>query len=157
MADRSPIEWTGATWNPTTGCDRTSPGCDNCYALALAERLKAMGTAKYQHDGDPRTSGPGFGLTLHPQALAIPLRWRAPRFVFVDSMSDLFHPDVPDDFIGQVLAVIRQTPSTPTSSSPSAPSDSPPSPTGSTGQPTCGWASAAKATRTPSEPASSRR
>jgi protein gp37 len=110
MADRSPIEWTGATWNPTTGCDRTSPGCDNCYALALAERLKAMGTAKYQHDGDPRTSGPGFGLTLHPQALAIPLRWRAPRFVFVDSMSDLFHPDVPDDFIDQVLAVIRQTP-----------------------------------------------
>jgi len=110
VADGSSIEWTGATWNPTTGCDRTSPGCDNCYALTLARRLKAMGVEKYQNDGDPRTSGPGFRLTLHPDALDVPRRWRAPRFVFVDSMSDLFHPDVPDEFIDQVLAVMHQTP-----------------------------------------------
>src|SRR5882724_8480567 len=61
MADGSAIEWTEATWNPTTGCDRITAGCDNCYALTLAKRLKAMGAAKYQTDGDPRTSGPGFG------------------------------------------------------------------------------------------------
>ncbi|MCW2829816.1 MAG: hypothetical protein JWP31_508, partial [Aeromicrobium sp.] len=60
MADGSGIEWTEATWNPTTGCDQISPGCDNCYALTLAKRLKAMGNPKYQNDGDPRTSGPGF-------------------------------------------------------------------------------------------------
>jgi protein gp37 len=83
------IEWTETTWNPTTGCDRISPGCDNCYALTLAGRLKAMGQAKYQHDGDPRTSGPGFGVTVHPHVLTEPLRWRKPRKVFVDSMADL--------------------------------------------------------------------
>ena len=63
MGSGTGIEWTEVTWNPTTGCDRISAGCDNCYALALAKRLKAMGQAKYQKDGDPRTSGPGFGLT----------------------------------------------------------------------------------------------
>ncbi len=89
MADRSAIEWTAATWNPTTGCDRISAGCDNCYALALAGRLKAMGQPKYQNDGDPRTSGPGFAVTVHPDALSIPRSWREPRLVFVDSMSDL--------------------------------------------------------------------
>jgi protein gp37 len=68
MADKSAIEWTEATWNPTTGCDRTWPGCDHCYALTLAQRLKAMGQPKYQADGDPRTSGPGFGITLHPRS-----------------------------------------------------------------------------------------
>ena len=62
MADNTGIEWTEATWNPTTGCDRVSPGCDNCYALTLAKRLKAMGSEKYQEDGEPRTSGPGFKL-----------------------------------------------------------------------------------------------
>ncbi|MFF4020753.1 DUF5131 family protein [Streptomyces sp. NPDC001843] len=72
MSDRSVIEWTEATWNPTTGCDRVSPGCDNCYALTLAKRLKAMGAEKYQNDGDPRTSGPGFDVTLHPDALNVP-------------------------------------------------------------------------------------
>jgi hypothetical protein len=83
------IEWTEVTWNPTTGCDRISPGCDHCYALTLAKRLKAMGQAKYQRDGDPRTSGPGFGVTMHADVLAEPLRWRTPRKVFVNSMSDL--------------------------------------------------------------------
>ena len=110
MGDHSSIEWTGATWNPTTGCDRTSPGCDNCYALTLAKRLKAMGVAKYQADGDPRTSGPGFKVTTHPEALEQPYRWRTPRTIFVNSMSDLFHPDVPADFVADVFEVMRETP-----------------------------------------------
>lgn len=110
MGDRSSIEWTGATWNPTTGCDRTSPGCDNCYALTLAKRLKAMGVVKYQHDGDPRTSGPGFKVTTHPDALDQPRRWRTPRTIFVNSMSDLFHPDVPASFVLDVFEVMQDTP-----------------------------------------------
>ena len=110
MSNGSGIEWTDATWNPTTGCDRVSAGCDNCYALTLARRLKAMGLAKYQNDGDPRTSGPGFALTLHEDTLNTPYRWRAPRLVFVDSMSDLFHPEVPLDFIQRVFSVMADTP-----------------------------------------------
>jgi protein gp37 len=110
MADRSAIEWTEATWNPTTGCDRVSTGCDHCYALDLARRLRAMGQPKYQNDGDPRTSGPGFGITVHPDALDIPRRWRAPRHVFVNSMSDLFHAKVPVSFIRQVFDVMAETP-----------------------------------------------
>lgn len=110
MADRSAIEWTEATWNPTTGCDRVSAGCDHCYALTLAKRLKAMGVAKYQRDGDPRTSGPGFGVTLHPDALNLPRTWRAPRVVFVNSMSDLFHARVPREFVHAVFAVMADTP-----------------------------------------------
>lgn len=89
MSDRSAIEWTEATWNPVTGCDRVSAGCDHCYAMTLAKRLKAMGSAKYTNDGDPRTSGPGFGVMVHPQSLDEPYRWRLPRVVFVNSMSDL--------------------------------------------------------------------
>ena len=110
MADRSAIEWTETTWNPTTGCDRTSPGCDNCYALSMARRLSAMGIPKYANDGDPRTSGPGFGLTVHADTLALPLRWRKPRLVFVNSMSDLFHDDVPLAFIRSVFDVMYRTP-----------------------------------------------
>lgn len=110
MANRSGIEWTEVTWNPVTGCDRISAGCDNCYAMTLAKRLKAMGSAKYQADGDPRTSGPGFGLTIHPEALDEPLRWRQPRTVFVNSMSDLFHARVPLQFIRDVFDVCRDTP-----------------------------------------------
>lgn len=110
MADGSAIEWTEATWNPTTGCDRVSSGCDNCYALALAKRLKAMGAAKYQNDGDVRTSGPGFGVTVHPDALLLPHSWRTPKLVFVNSMSDLFHAKVPVAFIQQVLTVMADTP-----------------------------------------------
>lgn len=104
------IEWTDETWNPTTGCDRISPGCDNCYALTLAKRLKGMGSAKYQNDGDERTSGPGFKLTMHDDTLTAPLRWRKPRKVFVNSMSDLFHQDVTDEFIAKVFAVMASTP-----------------------------------------------
>lgn len=110
MADNSTIEWTEATWNPTTGCDRISAGCDNCYALNLAKRLKAMGSAKYQQDGDPRTSGPGFGVTIHEDALEIPRRWRDPRTVFVNSMSDLFHARVPMDYVRRVFDVMAETP-----------------------------------------------
>jgi protein gp37 len=89
VADKSAIEWTEATWNPTTGCDRISTGCDNCYALTLAKRLKAMGNPKYQLDGSPVTSGPGFGVAVHEDALNLPRSWRRPRRVFVNSMSDL--------------------------------------------------------------------
>lgn len=117
MADKTGIEWTrsddgtpGATWNPTTGCDRVSPGCDNCYALRQARRLKSVGSVKYQRDGDPRTSGPGFGLTVHPDTLDQPLRWRRPRRIFVDSMSDLFHDQVPDTFLLQVFSVMQRAP-----------------------------------------------
>jgi protein gp37 len=110
MANRSSIEWTEVTWNPVTGCDRISPGCDHCYAQTLAKRLKAMGMAKYQHDGDPRTSGPGFGVTLHRAAISEPYRWRAPRVVFVNSMSDLFHARVPLSFVRDVFDVIADTP-----------------------------------------------
>lgn len=110
MSDGSSIEWTQATWNPTTGCDRVSVGCDNCYALTLSKRLKAMGAAKYQTDGDPRTSGPGFGVAVHPDSLLVPYGWRQPRVVFVNSMSDLFHAKVPLPFVQQVFAVIEDTP-----------------------------------------------
>jgi protein gp37 len=110
MSDRSAIEWTETTWNPTTGCDRVSAGCDHCYALTLARRLKAMGSAKYQTDGDPRTSGPGFGITTHRDTLAAPFRWRGPRLVFVNSMSDLFHARVPTEFVQQVFKVMADTP-----------------------------------------------
>jgi protein gp37 len=110
VSDKSGIEWTEATWNPTTGCDKISAGCDHCYALTLAKRLKAMGNPKYQLDGDPRTSGPGFAVQTHPEALDLPHRWGAPRVVFVNSMSDLFHARVSDDFIRQVFEVMEQTP-----------------------------------------------
>ena len=110
MASRSAIEWTEVTWNPVTGCDRVSAGCEHCYALTLARRLKAMGAAKYQHDGDARTSGPGFGVSFHPGALDEPLTWRTPRVVFVNSMSDLFHAKVPLAYIQDVFEVICKTP-----------------------------------------------
>lgn len=110
MASKTGIEWTEVTWNPTTGCDRISAGCDNCYALTLSKRLKAMGAAKYQNDGDPRTSGPGFGITNHPATLEEPYKWRQPRVVFVNSMSDLFHAKVPIAFVREVFDVIADTP-----------------------------------------------
>ena len=114
------IQWTDETWNPTTGCDKVSPGCGlprfdgddtgGCYAMAMAKRLKAMGQAKYQKDGDPKTSGPGFGVSLHPDVLERPLHWTSPRRIFVNSMSDLFHESVPDEYIACVFAVMAMAP-----------------------------------------------
>lgn len=109
MSASTRIEWTETTWNPVTGCDRVSPGCDNCYALTLAKRLKAMGSAKYQNDGAPRTSGPGFAATEHPDTLTEPLGWRNPRKVFVNSMSDLFHEAIGSEFVARVFAVMALT------------------------------------------------
>lgn len=106
MSTGTRIEWTETTWNPNTGCDRVSPGCDNCYALSLSGRLKAMGQAKYQTDGDPRTSGPGFGVAMHWDVVDQPLSWRRPQTIFVNSMSDLSHPRITDEFIAAVFAVM---------------------------------------------------
>lgn len=110
MRAASSIEWTETTWNPVTGCDRVSAGCDHCYALTLAKRLQAMGSPRYANDGDPRTSGPGFAVTLHPDLLDAPRAWRRPRTVFVNSMSDLFHAKVPLDFIQSVFDTMAATP-----------------------------------------------
>lgn len=107
---KTSIEWTEMTWNPTTGCDKVSPGCDHCYALTMAARLKATGASAYQNDGDPRTSGPGFALTLHEERLQAPLQWRKPSLVFVNSMSDLFHAKVPFEFVRRVWDVMFNTP-----------------------------------------------
>lgn len=100
MAESS-IEWTEHTWNPVTGCTKLSPGCKHCYAETMAARLKAMGAAGYEQ---------GFKLTLHPERLDQPRRRKAPTTYFVNSMSDLFHEDVPDDFIERVIQVCRDTP-----------------------------------------------
>ena len=107
---KTAIKWTEFTWNPVTGCDKVSPGCENCYALRLSARLKAMGARRYQNDGDLRTSGPGFGITMHPELVDQPRRWREPRMVFVNSMSDLFHAKVDIGFVRDVFATIADTP-----------------------------------------------
>ncbi|MFB7222403.1 phage Gp37/Gp68 family protein [Streptomyces sp. NPDC056227] len=104
------IQWTEQVWNPTTGCDRVSDGCLNCYALTMAKRLKGMGSAKYQTDGDPRTSGPGFGFAMHADTIREPLRWKKPRKVFVNSMSDLFHAGNPDANLHLIFGVMAATP-----------------------------------------------
>ena len=106
------IEWTDVTWNPVTGCDRTSPGCDNCYAATMAKRLKRMGNPRYLNDGDPATSGPGFGTTVHHDLFDRPRSWKKPRRVFVCSMADLFHPDVEAHDIRDLLDVMAETPHT---------------------------------------------
>lgn len=95
------IEWTDVTWNPITGCTKHSSGCQHCYAEVMARRLKAMGLPKYSN---------GFQLTLHSDVLQEPLNWNKPHNVFVCSMSDLFHEDVPYDFIDDVMRTIRETP-----------------------------------------------
>lgn len=98
MGIGSKIEWTQATWNPCTGCDKISPGCNNCYAEAMSIRLKAMGQRNYRN---------GFKLTTHEHMLELPLKWKTPKSIFVNSMSDLFHPDVPIDFIAKVFKTMR--------------------------------------------------
>ncbi|MDH4202093.1 MAG: phage Gp37/Gp68 family protein [Phycisphaerae bacterium] len=98
MAQHSRIEWTESTWNPVTGCTKISAGCQNCYAERMARRLHAMGVENYRN---------GFEVTLHPHVLSKPLSWKQPQTIFVNSMSDLFHESVPDDFILQVFDVMR--------------------------------------------------
>lgn len=99
MAQESGIEWTEATWNPITGCTKVSPGCKHCYAERMALRLRAMGQRNYRN---------GFRLTLQPDMLRLPLAWKKPRTIFVNSMSDLFHEDVPVEYIEQVFDVMRR-------------------------------------------------
>ncbi len=96
---KSSIEWTEATWNPVTGCTKVSLGCRHCYAERLARRLQAMGNPNYAN---------GFEVTLHEHMLSLPLKWRQPRIVFVNSMSDLFHEAVPADFIRRMFDVMRR-------------------------------------------------
>jgi len=99
MAMGSTIEWTEATWNPVTGCTKISAGCKNCYAERMSRRLKAMGKDQYRN---------GFALTLQPQSVDLPRRWKQPRVIFVNSMSDLFHKDVPLDYIKRVFEVMNE-------------------------------------------------
>ena len=99
MATNSTIEWTEMTWNPVTGCSKVSPGCKHCYAERMAKRLHAMGQPNYRN---------GFLPTLQPQMLEAPLSWKKPRRIFVNSMSDLFHEDVPLEYIQEVFAVMTR-------------------------------------------------
>lgn len=101
MSDRSAIEWTEATWNPVTGCTKVSPGCDHCYAETFAERFRGVPGHPYEQ---------GFDLRFWPERLDHPKRWRKPRVVFVNSMSDLFHQRVPVTYVDRVLDTIRATP-----------------------------------------------
>lgn len=99
MGQKSSIEWTESTWNPVTGCDKISPGCANCYAERMAKRLQAMGQPNYAN---------GFKVTLHEHVLEMPLTWKKPQMIFVNSMSDLFHRDVPLSFIQRVFDVMQR-------------------------------------------------
>jgi protein gp37 len=99
MAIKSSIEWTESTWNPVTGCTKISPGCKHCYAERMAKRLHAMGQINYKN---------GFRLTLHEHSLELPIQWKQPQMIFVNSMSDLFHKDVPIDFIQQAFDIMRK-------------------------------------------------
>jgi protein gp37 len=99
MGEHSAIEWTDATWNPVTGCTQLSPGCDHCYALRFAERFRGV-------EGHPYTQG--FDLKLWPERLELPLRWKEPRRIFVNSMSDLFHEAIPEAYIQQVFAIMAR-------------------------------------------------
>src|SRR5207245_8046485 len=98
MPDRTRIEWTQATWNPVTGCTKVSPGCAHCYAEAFAERFRGVAGHAYQQ---------GFDLTLWPKRLDMPRKWRRPRLIFVNSMSDLFHESIPTEYISRVFQVMR--------------------------------------------------
>jgi protein gp37 len=98
---QSNIEWTELTWNPVTGCNKISPGCKFCYAEVMSKRLKAMGIEKYQD---------GFNIRTHPNELNTPFTWKKSKIVFVNSMSDLFHPEIPTEYIKAVFKVMNQTP-----------------------------------------------
>ncbi len=106
MAVRSKIEWTEVTWNPVTGCTKISPGCKHCYAERMSKRLRAMAAARGGQKVDKYRNG--FSVTVHESSLEEPLRWKQPRLVFVNSMSDLFHESVPEAFIESVFAVMNR-------------------------------------------------
>jgi len=99
MAEKSKIQWTDSTWNPSTGCKKVSAGCTNCYAERVALRLQKMGVNRYRN---------GFDLTLHEDVVSLPLTWKKPRKIFVNSMSDLFHEDIPFEFIDKVWDVMEK-------------------------------------------------
>lgn len=99
MADKTKIQWTDATWNPSVGCDKVSAGCKNCYAETFTERFRGVAGNHFEN---------GFDLTLHPDRLDIPRKWKKPRRIFVNSLSDLFHKDIPFEFLQQVFAVMNQ-------------------------------------------------
>ncbi len=99
VAQLTHIEWTWRTWNPVTGCNPVSPGCEHCYAERMARRLQAMGVPKYRN---------GFTVTLHPSELEAPLRWKKPQIIFVNSMSDLFHDQVPLEYVQQIFEVMNR-------------------------------------------------
>src|SRR6516162_2005228 len=99
MSTKTPIEWTNATWNPVTGCDAVSPGCDHCYARTLAERFRGVPNHPYTQ---------GFDLRIFPDRLTKPVTWKTPKRIFVNSMSDLMHKDVPDQFIVQVFETMSK-------------------------------------------------
>lgn len=101
MAQLSSIEWTDATWNPVTGCSKVSTGCLNCYAERMAKRLKAMGVARYSD---------GFNVKTHDDLIEVPLKWKSPRVIFVNSMSDLFHEKVPDHYIKLIFEIMNSCP-----------------------------------------------
>ena len=101
MAEKSAIEWTESTWNPVTGCSEISAGCKNCYAKRMALRLQAMGQPNYRN---------GFRVTCHPKSIDLPLSWKKPQMIFVNSMSDLFHIKVPCEFIAKIFDVMNRTP-----------------------------------------------
>src|SRR3954469_9197042 len=104
MADHSAIEWTDATWNPTTGCTRVSPGCANCY-IERTPPFRIQGR-RFEPIGQTSTTG----IKLHPERLDQPIRWQRPRRIFVCSLADLFHEDVPDSYIAQIFDTMRQAP-----------------------------------------------
>lgn len=99
MADKTAIEWTNATWNPVTGCTKISPGCDNCYAERFSERFRDVPGHPFEH---------GFDLKLRPERITQPLKWRKPKMIFVNSMSDLFHKEIPNHYIDQVFETMER-------------------------------------------------
>lgn len=99
MVTKSRIEWTHSTWNPVTGCSKVSAGCEHCYAARMANRLQAMGVAKYRN---------GFEVTIHPDVLEAPLKWKRPQVIFVNSMSDLFHEKIPFDYVQKIFDVMQR-------------------------------------------------
>ena len=101
MAEKTAIEWTSSTWNPVTGCRKISPGCAHCYAERMAKRLQAMGQKNYAR---------GFEVAMHPHCLELPLSWKRPQLIFVNSMSDLFIEEVPDDFILKIFDIMNRAP-----------------------------------------------